>query len=73
MLFIDTRFPVQNVFFERKDREALTPQAEQLFNSQTVFEDEAERSWLKANIRSTTITIKVDDVFHTINGNYAWK
>ena len=62
---------MQNVVFERRDRERLSSQATQLFNSQTIFEDEAERSWLLENIRSTTISIKVNDVFFTINGNYA--
>jgi hypothetical protein len=59
------------VRFQRRDRENLSPQASQLFNSQIPFEDEAERTWLLENIRSTTILIKVDDVLYTINGNYA--
>jgi hypothetical protein len=62
---------VQNVVFERRDRERLSSQATQLFNSQIIFEDEAERSWLLENIRSTTISIKINDIFFTINANYA--
>ncbi|CAF2380352.1 unnamed protein product [Rotaria sp. Silwood2] len=64
---------ISNVVFERRDRESLSSQATQLFNSQTTFEDEAERLWLLENIHSTTILIKVDQVVFTINGNYALK
>ncbi|CAF0758870.1 unnamed protein product [Rotaria sp. Silwood1] len=66
-----SRSLMQNVVFERRDRGSLSPQATELFNSQTTFEDAAERSWLFENIRSTTILIKVDQVVFTINGNYA--
>ncbi len=66
-------FPVQNVIFERRDHESLSSQATQLFNSQIIFGDEAERSWLFENIRSTTILIKVDHILFTINSNYALK
>jgi len=59
------------VVFQRRDRTNLSPQATQLFNSQITFESEVERTWLLENIRSTTILIKIDDVFYTINGNYA--
>lgn len=64
---------VSNTVFERRDREHLSPQATQLFTSQTVFEDEAERAWLIENMRSTTILIKVDSVLYSINGNYFLK
>ena len=63
--------PVQTVAFERRDRETLSPQATELFNSRTIFEDEQERTWLLENMRSTTILIKVDDSLHAITGNYA--
>jgi len=66
-------FTVQNVIFERRDSESLSSQATQLFNSQIIFGDEAERSWLFENIRSTTILIKVDQILFTINSNYALK
>ncbi|CAF3598161.1 unnamed protein product [Rotaria sordida] len=68
-----SRSLMQNVVFKRHDRGSLSPQATQLFNSQTTFEDEAERSWLLENIRSTTILIKVDQTVVTINGNYAFR
>lgn len=62
---------VEHVVFQRRDRENLSPQATQLFNSQIIFKDEAERTWLLENILSTTILIKVNDIIYTINGNYA--
>jgi hypothetical protein len=58
------------VVFERRDRENLSSQATQLFNSRTIFDD-VERSWLLENVRSTTISIKVNNIVFTINGNYA--
>lgn len=58
------------MIFQRRDRENLSPQAIELFNSQTIFEDEIERTWLLENIRSTTILIKINEVYYTINGNY---
>jgi hypothetical protein len=58
------------VVFERRDRENLSSQATQLFNSRIIFDD-VERSWLLENVRSTTISIKVNNIVFTINGNYA--
>lgn len=64
---------VQNVTFERRDYQHLTSQAVQLFSSKKAFEDEAERTWLLTNMRSTTILVKVDDTVYSINGNYSFK
>ncbi|CAF1594100.1 unnamed protein product [Rotaria magnacalcarata] len=64
---------VQDVVFERRDCESLSPQATELFNSVTIFQDEAEASWLLNNIHSTTILVKVDKVEFSINGNYYLK
>lgn len=66
-------FSVPKVFFERHDEQNLTPQADQLFHNLSVFSDEAERSWLLANMRCTKIYVKIDDVLHTINGTYSFK
>jgi hypothetical protein len=59
------------VVFERRDRENLSSQATQLFNSRIIFDDDIERCWLLENVRSTTISIKVNNIVFTINGNYA--
>ena len=64
---------MQTVAFERRDRATLSPQANELFNSRTIFEDEQERTWLLENMRSTTILIRIEDTLHAINGNYAVK
>ena len=61
-----------NVLFERRDQDILSEQATKLFNSTVVF-DETERAWLLENMRSTTISIKVDHLLFSINGNYALK
>ena len=63
---------VPNVLFERRDQDILSEQATKLFNSTVVF-DETERAWLLENMRSTTISIKVDHLLFSINGNYALK
>ncbi|CAF0937252.1 unnamed protein product [Adineta ricciae] len=67
-----SRSLLPNVLFERHDQDTLSEQATKLFNSTVVF-DETERAWLLENMCSTTISIKVDHLVFSINGNYALK
>ncbi|UJR35585.1 hypothetical protein I4U23_028337 [Adineta vaga] len=68
-----SRTLLSNVLFERRDRNTLSSQATDLFNSQVIFEEETERAWLLENMHSTTISIKVNNLLFTVNGNYALK
>ena len=69
---IFVQLQVKNVTFARHDWDILSPQANELFRSEIVFENNAEREWLLANVHSTTISIKIDDTSYEINGNYVF-
>ncbi|CAF4809358.1 unnamed protein product, partial [Rotaria magnacalcarata] len=60
----------KHVVFERHDRETLSPQAKNLFNSRTIFESDSEQEWLLENVHSTMISIKINDDSYEINSNY---
>lgn len=61
---------MKNVTFERHDRETISSQANELFHSRVIFENDAEREWLLTNVHSTIISIKIDNTSYKINGNY---
>ncbi|CAF3971905.1 unnamed protein product [Rotaria magnacalcarata] len=67
---LSSRTQLKHVVFERHDRETLSPQAKNLFNSRTIFESDSEQEWLLENVHSTMISIKINDDSYEINSNY---